>query len=942
MVLKFFDNFINKQYDEGRIDSKYPNEKGNVMVCCPFPHKRKTLNQYTWKEEEEQFYEKVPSASINKDMGAFNCFVCGEHYNEMGFAQALTGKSSDEIIKDYLVKEELEDVYKDWQDNQHKNLLANTEIMENLRKLNISYEIINELNLGCMTNCLATPVFKNNELINIVRYNINKLDNVPKVRYNENSKSGDIVPFDIWKNDKRNTILCEGEKDMLVARSFGFNAITITGGSQASLQKEYLEYFRGRNVNIVYDNDNAGLTGSKRMYKDLENYCNVYVTDIAQVCKEEKEDVSDFFNKYNKSANDFIALLRDYSRKLTKQELNGVNSKNTINKTKLVDNIKSSKFKSRVRSSFQIIATCTDTYAIPEYAIFRLKDGMEITEEQKKVKTWFLKDSNGDFLELMEGKVKTKDIPDLLASMCYLPPKWYKMYDIEMGKLKTVYKCVVTDEMSDTDEKANEETVDLYTFRPLEIGSIYDVEYKLYPHPKEGQKTIAVAQEIKETEYTFDKNDKSLLESLNVFKVKTNVNAKLEALYQSAKHHISPYLNKSYWFLMELVFNSPLDITYNKPIRGALDVFALGDTRTGKSEAVERMIKLYDFGEKITLKTATVASLIGGTDERLKRTKLGVLPRHHKELVVLEEFSGAPMDFIKTLTEIRSSSLVKIYRVAGDIQAPCKLRMLTISNPMSFGGNMMQISSYPNGVEPFRELIKSPEDIARYDACIILPFVKDLTDESSVVLDNSTKIDKICYENKAKWIKSLGCENVIIQKELGSYIFNKALELNNMFSCSFPLFSSETNKKIARMSAALACMLCSTNDYEHVIVTKEHVDTIVSFMLSLYDNEVFRLKEFANEEKSYKIVKEEDTKTLNEIYPKNVTLIDFLANNSRVGRNELITISGIDKDAFNKIFNLLAARKFIKLERDQVVPTIKFRETYRLLDRSFNLYDINS
>ena len=153
------------------------------------------------------------------------------------------------------------------------------------------------------------------------------------------------------------------------------------------------------------------------------------------------------------------------------------------------------------------------------------------------------------------------------------------------------------------------------------------------------------------------------------------------------------------------------------------------------------------------------------------------------------------------------------------------------------------------------------------------------------------------------------------------------------------MFGSETNKKIARLSSALACMLCNTVDYENIIVTKEHVDVIVNFLKSIYDNNVFRLKDFAEEEKSFNIVVDKDTALLNDMYPKNVTLIDFLANNSRVGRNELVTISGLNKDNFTKVFNLLASRKFVKLDREQVIPTIKFRKTYRLLNKDFNLYD---
>ena len=337
-----------------------------------------------------------------------------------------------------------------------------------------------------------------------------------------------------------------------------------------------------------------------------------------------------------------------------------------------------------------------------------------------------------------------------------------------------------------------------------------------------------------------------------------------------------------------------------------------------------------------------MASLIGGTDDKLKRTKLGVLPRYHKELVIMEEFSGAPLDFIKTLTEVRSSSMVKIYRVAGDIQAPCKIRMITISNPISENNNLMTLSSYPNGIEPINELIKSPEDIARYDAFILVPRVEKLSNPFAMKTNDEYKIDAVAYKHKSKWIKSLTHKNIVISDEIGSYIFKKSIELNKIFECSFTVFGSETDKKIARLSSALACMLCSTEDYEHVIVKKEHVDYIIDFLRNNYDNNVFRLREFANEEKSYVSVVEKDTKELETIYPKNVTFIDFLANSSKVNRNELMTVSGLNKDDFSKIFNLLVSRKFIKLNRDIISPTIKFRNTYRIMNKSFNLADSNN
>lgn len=934
MNVHFFEEYLEDQYNQSKIDTMFPDKKGNVRMCCPFPHTKEVFDEETWETKKISYYEEIPSSSINLDMRVFHCFTCDKTYKEMEFAEAILGKSKEDIMKEYVSKSVLKSASDNWKEVQHKALLENINVINKLYDLKINDETIANLNLGYMTNCLAIPVFKKGDLVNIVRYNINKDPNVPKVRYNENTISGDLVPFDIWKEDYRPTIICEGEKDMIVARSHGFNAITLTGGSQSNIQTEYLSYFKDRDVYICYDNDDAGRKGSLKLYKDLNNHCkNLYNVDISKNCPGNKEDVTDFFVKYNKDSNDFQTMLETDSKKLTEEDLKEVKSKHELPITKIENNIRQSKFRKNLKSILQIIATCTETYAIPEWAVFKPIDNDEDSSETTKA--WYAKNSNENFLELIEGKVTKAQITGIIASQLGLPQKWEKLYTCELGDLQTIYKVTVADQAREDDEKASEFIIDLYSREPLDIGSIYKITYNLYPHPKQGRKIIAVSKEVEITKYEFDITNDEYVESLSKFKTNGYIGEKINELYESARCHIAPYLNKDLWFLMDLVFNSPLDITYNKCIRGALDVFVLGDTRTGKSETSRALRSLYDFGEVVPLKTSTVASLIGGTDDKLKKTKLGVLPRFHKELVIMEEFSGAPVEFIKTLTEIRSSSMVKIYRVAGDVQAPCKVRLITISNPINDC-----LATYPNGIEPIRELITAPEDVARYDAFIIIPQITDLKNPYTIKIDENYKIESKHYKNKSKWIKSLTAENIVIDETLCNYIFEKGVELNNIFESSFTVFSSETDKKIARMASSLACMLCCTDDYKKVYVKKEHVDYVVSFIKKLYDNNVFRLREFANEEKSYKVVVEKDTKELQNIYPKNVTFIDFLANVSKVNRNELQTVSGLNKDEFNKIFNLLVSRKFIKMAKDQVTPTVKFRNTYRIIDKSFNLSDV--
>lgn len=950
MDLQFFERYLEELNKKGMVDNIIPDEKGNVKICCPFPHyKTKTIVDENWsaKEVEYEYYENVVSSSINLDKRVFHCFACDKAYNELEFAMAITKRSKDDIIKEYDIVNELKNEALNWENNQYKALINNNYILDKLNDLKISKNVIDDLKIGLVLNRVAIPIFHNNSLLNIALYNIDKIENLPKIMYQGGSNVGDIFPFNQWsKNKTSNTVICEGEKDTLVARSFGFNAITLTGGSQAAIKNEYLDYFKNRIVYIVYDNDKSGKTGALKIYKQLKDIANVKITDISEVCINEKEDVADFFIKYKKDKYDFIDLLENNSRIPNNSEFEQIRDKKEFKTTHLIDNIRNNKIKTLLKTNFQVIATSTDIgYGVFENVLFKPFD------ENEKSLRWFLRDSAENFLELIEGKVKKIDLIPLIARQCGLSEKtWFKNYIAEKSKLITVYKYTVTDEFlgnkdsnklfdDDYDKRSSDCTIDIYTFERLEMGTYYDIEYKIYPHPKEGQRYIAIAYKIHNFENNIDIKDKNIIKALETFK-SNDIVSKIESLYQSARCYIAPYLDKKAWFLMDLVFNSPLDITYKNKIRGALDVFILGDTRSGKSEISTALKILYNFGETIRLKNATTQSLIGGTNMNTKKSKLGVLPRLHKELAILEEFSGCPENFLASITDIRSSNIINLLRVDMELKAPCKLRMITISNPISTHDRQGTVAMFPNGVQPLNELLKAPEDIARYDAMMIIPKIKNLTNIFKAQVNEDLKIPKEYYEIKSRWIRTLKSDNIIINDELGSYIYEKGQELNKLFECSFALFGPETEKKIARFSAALATMLCSTDNFENILITKDHVDYICNFIISLYDNEVFRLKDFADDEKEYNIIKDEDTKILEKIYPQNVIIINFMSHNSRASRNELQTLSGLERHEFSKLINLLASRKFIQLKNDYIIPTIKFRETYRIIDKTINNFDL--
>ena len=193
------------------------------------------------------------------------------------------------------------------------------------------------------------------------------------------------------------------------------------------------------------------------------------------------------------------------------------------------------------------------------------------------------------------------------------------------------------------------------------------------------------------------------------------------------------------------------------------------------------------------------------------------------------EFMGARPDFIKTMTDIRSSNELRISRVSGELVVPCKLRMITISNPINDeGGNPRFLNTFPNGVMPLMELIKSAEDVSRYDGFLLIPKVENRFNPFSMKLSGKP-IPKDCYEEKANWVVTRGVDNVKFDNDVESYIWEKSEELNKLFECNFPLFGTTTSKKLARFCVALASLLMNVDDsFENIIVTKEEVITYVN------------------------------------------------------------------------------------------------------------------
>lgn len=804
--------------------------------------------------------------------------------------------------------------------------------------LGFSKDLIEEMKLGIVKDendrkYLGIPVYYNNILVDVRRYNIMKYENQPKMKSNEGARVGWLIPYDKFLSSNEICYLFEGEKDMLMARELGINAYTLTGGAGAVPNEYVINAFKDKDIVICYDNDDAGHKGMESVYKEIKDIVkSIKYIEIGDVVKENKEDFYDYIHKYNGNVFEFYTLEQHH---FNLEEID------KLKLTTIKENLKESKLRKDLRSIVTITSEFADPYSVPTIVeIEKVKDSgtKNDTMFEGEVRTWFLEKLNmQDMLELIEVNAKNVELNAKFRGYLNIPSKEPGI-EITLKEPKTVFKSVITDK----DNDGAGISLDIYSFEKLNVGSQYVIDYRIYPHPTKNQKLIAVAFKVRlindSNNYVVNKD------KLKIFKSDGNVKERLDRLYESAKHHIAKHLNYDIWLMTDLVFNSILDFNYGEPMKGALDVFFLGDTQVGKSETTSKMTELYNFGHFLSLKTSTTVGLIGGSnkvDGSFCNT-IGAIPRQHKRLAILEEFSGARPDFIKTMTDIRSSNELRISRVSGELVVPCKLRMITISNPINDeNGNPRFLNTFPNGVMPLMELIKSAEDVARYDGFLLIPKVKNRFNPFAYTLTGE-KIPKECYEEKSKWVVTRGIDNVKFADGVESYIWEKAEELNKLFECNFPLFGTTTSKKLARFCVALASLLMNVDDsFENIIVTKDIVDFMSDYLVKIYTSPVFKLRDYAIDYRAYSEYNEKDIKDLQDLYAHNSTFIDFIGTQNRTTRSNLLSISGLDGSKFSPLFNKMVAYKFIRLNGDNVYPTNKFRKVYNLIDKEFKT-DIGS
>lgn len=888
--------------------------------------------------------DKNPSMQINTVDKIYHCFGCGRHGTENDFCMEYYGVSRDQVsqFKSLLLKSDSLIDYEQFArdgDCQKSNFtyleLVHLGVPESLlEECKVGIEVYSDVDASglpyikpnTMSTRLVFPIIIKDRVIDHRAYTMEK-GVMPKAKSDAGVPGGLVLPYHLWIDNLEDTIICEGEKDMLFARMNGYNAISLGGCN--NVPYTFLESFRDRKVYIVYDNDNAGRAGAIKLANALYSVTkHIYIANIGEYCKEDKEDITDFFTKYGYKKDDFEDMLskaKAFDSTAQEQFIKSNYPEVSLNEasTTYLGKI--------VRSNVQVMATFEEQYSVPSYAMISKNDqgGNKDKNMHSKGDTeyWSLQKSNfEDILVLTDNNLKEYQIKENIKQI--MGWGYEEGTKVTMSNPKTIFKASVADCTESIVVKEIKRTEFVcYTDVKLEAGKNYQLIYKVVPHPYKGQQQVLIVLEVKESNDVIavaaDVTPKDI-ESLRRFQ-----GLSFKELVERQKAYVKFNVNNTLLAFIDLWYHTPKAFNFGlfDNLKGYLDGLIITESRVGKSTTAQELSKIYGLGAIASLagSSATPAGLVGGSvgKSTYNQIRPGLIPRQHNKAIIFEELAKAKYSLMPELTDIRSSGLVRINRSVGDLTLPASVRMLFLTNPkMTDDGIVRPIISYPNGIEIIKPLIPAVEDIARFDFIYILGENPGEIDPLWKPLPGFATED---LQTRIRWIWSRKTEQVILTDDITKLIVDYSKVLNDKYQCSVKIFSTETWKKVARLAIAIAGYMVSTNmDFTQIVVRKEHVKLAVQLLVSIYDNSTFKLKEFVDEERKTLVCNLTDINFVKEQLKRFPSLFHYLENNDNIAKSTLYTISGCgSQEIFNNLMQNLTTRYFIQMSATKISVTPK-------------------
>jgi hypothetical protein len=883
---------------------------------------------------EDPETSKSPSASFNFQAEVWHCMSCGKGGSFRSLVRILKARGDNPVKPKTDGEPVLKIVLPTRKQLRlwHRNLMEREQTKKSFQeKRGLTDESLKKFLIGYDGQRYTIPIYdEDGELANVRRYKPNARDHAFKmISYAKGSGSARIDGFDILRDNQR-ILLTEGELDRRLGVQEGLPAVGHTGGAK-TFKLEWAKHFAGKDVYVGYDDDATGDAGADNVTKVLKETANS-VWRVKWKTGIKGGDLTDFMHVQGHGPEDVLARMDEAEPLWTRPEAHIVPASGT---PITVEESKNPNIKGSVELTAMVSGILDPPYYAPKKIVgkcdqsagpkcngcpFTIGDGERVIELER---------DDDRLLKFLDASDQRKK--DLMISLTEAHCKSHVEFD--EPERWPVEVMAITPSVAHRSEKPEPPTQRLIynvgTYR-TPVNHLARIVGKTMPDPR-SQRALFMGWQLDQVETDLDtfRMSPTMIKRLSRFRPEAG-QSPLDKCIEIAEDLAAnvtqiygrPMLHVGY----DLVWHSINSFMFeNKPItKGWLECLVIGDTRTGKSETASALIKHYNSGVLHSMESTSYAGLIGGAAQAGNNQWMvtwGLLPLNDRRLMVLDEMSGMftsnrgeSKGIIEGMSSVRSEGKAQVNKIASG-EASARTRLIWISNPLS----SMSLAESSNGcLGALGELVRNPEDIARYDF-VMAAASNDVP--SSVI--NSTKHRRVKHRATSQacqelvlWAWSRRVDQVKFLKGVEEFIYAAAEDLGSRYISDPPLIQiANVRVKVARLAVALAARTFSADRTgEKVVVKRAHVKDAVRFLDTVYSERAMGYQRHSNKETEGR-KRAEKAKVEALKYLKNMpSVVDTLiaVGGTEFRHRDFEEFGGMDRDEVNEVMGRLLRWQMIR------------------------------
>lgn len=856
-----------------------------LYACCPFHH------------------EKTASFTINVETHEWYCHSCGIGGKEVEFLTLyydLTKKVAKHAFEFWSKKGALPFPTGEEVEEYHQALLRSTYDMNELMKFGITKDMIIRMKLGLDNKRIIYPIpSRTGYVVNLRKYLpiYNRVEGmkVPKCINVKGLGSPRYYPYEAFDDPSNLIYVVEGEKDMLVARSQGLNAVTGTGGSTIPMEEYTL--FKGKDVILMLDTDAVGTENVKKYKLILRP-----VVNSLRVITLPTKDFTDYFMQTHNA--DVIGMAVEISI-LEQEAMEEVAQDVSLVRSEFTENLNT-----WVKlNKMSVIGVEPRIYSVPTKLRIVCKNSQctrpcPLAQGVSKDKLPVIAVSPRELLRFIGTSDTSQDVFAQSEFGC-------KSATSEGLDYINVQRIIFQESASFIDglEESSFEHrygVYMYTDYRLDATMKYNFEATRVTDPKT-QQNFYVIRNAEKVATVVPNGDLNVMEKFrDMAKDCTSAMELINKHYDIWKPLLAIEGRADLFGAILLTYCSITEIPWQAGIiKGWLDTMAIGDTRTGKSQMAQRFIKHIGLGGYINGENARRTGVIGGVQRFGDAWVItwGAIPMNDRGLLIIDEASGLEIDDVKDLSSTRSSGAVTINKVVQG-EARARTRLLWLSNPRS-GKDLSEF--YWHGYGAFQEFIPVMEDQARFDL-VVSAAREDIDVLEGIDTDVIPDISPWATLFSVAW--TMECDSITFSKEFKSEVRDASKAINEALGGGPLVIGVAVHEKLLRLACAFA-VLCGEIRDGKLYVGKLHLDFAVEFLSATLNKPSMAYGEYIREFKRAQSKQKENVAFVRTILGLHPALRVLLASNGFKGF-QMQEMLGLDKVESSQILSDLVVRGLIR------------------------------